>query len=72
MIYEKQVDLLEIKERMGLTNLDIAQVLRCAPSTASGKLCGFCQISPEERKRLLDFFKRIEAEQAIEMAAAAK
>jgi len=66
MIYEKQVDLLEIKERLGLTNLDIARVLRCAPSTASGKLCGFCQISPEERKKLTDFFKSIEGNRVAE------
>jgi hypothetical protein len=69
MIYERQIDLIQKKEQLGLTNLDLARVLICAPSTASAKLGGYCQLSQAERKRLMDYFKTVEGNRAVEIQA---
>jgi transcriptional regulator with XRE-family HTH domain len=52
MIYEKHLDLIELKKKAGLTNRELAAVLGCSPGTVSGKLCGFVVLSYTERRKV--------------------
>lgn len=49
MLYEKQIDLIEAKNRAGLTNRELANALGCSPGTVSAKLGGFCTLTTQER-----------------------
>jgi DNA-binding NarL/FixJ family response regulator len=52
MMYERQMDLIERKRRLGWTNREIANILNIPPNTVSCKLSGFISLSDTERHKL--------------------
>jgi len=61
MIFERQVDLLERKRRLGWTNREVGNVLGTAPGVASSKLNGFIVLTSEERRVLEKAMKEAES-----------
>jgi len=49
MIYEKQVDLIALKNQAGITTRELANAVGCSPATVSAKLCGFVILTVQER-----------------------
>lgn len=52
MVYEVQNSLIELKNRAGLTNRELAAALGCSPGAAGAKLTGFIVLTPEERRTI--------------------
>jgi len=63
MVYQRQLDLLDRKRRLGWTNREVGNALDVAPGVASSKLNGFILLTSEERRRL---------ERAMDLAEAAQ
>ena len=49
MIFQKQIDLIERKRKLGWTNREVANALGVAPGVASSKLNGFIILTSSER-----------------------
>jgi cyanate lyase len=65
MIYQKEKALIERRNRLRVKNIDIANVIQKNPNTVGAKLCGYCPISTEERRKINEYFDRIERENAV-------
>ena len=63
MIFQRQVDLLERKRRIGWTNREVGNALGVAPGVASSKLNGFIILNADERRRLEAVFDEVEKTQ---------
>lgn len=50
MVYEKQVDLIDLKNLAGLTYRDFASPLGISPGGVAQKFCGFVVLTSSERK----------------------
>lgn len=53
-VYRKRDDLNQMKRRARLTNIDLAGVLKLAPSTIGGKLSGYIALTTFEEKKIRD------------------
>lgn len=56
MVYEKQQAVIDRKNKLHLTNRDIANILDKPPGTVAGKLNGFIPLLLEERNKINRFF----------------
>jgi cyanate lyase len=52
MIFQRELQLLERKRKLGWTNREVGNALGVAPGVASSKLNGFIVFPDEERRRL--------------------
>ena len=50
MLYQKQADLIALKNQAGLTNRELAAALGISPGAVGCKLTGFIVLTSEERK----------------------
>lgn len=47
-MYAKRGDLIDRRNRAGLTNRELAAALREPPGTTAGRLCGFAPLTPQQ------------------------
>jgi hypothetical protein len=52
MIYEPFRDLIDRKNKLCMTNREIANLIGCSPSVASSKLNGFCVLTANEHSKI--------------------
>ena len=53
MVYEKQYDLIDLKNLAGFTYREFAAPLGISPGGVAQKFCGFVALTPEERKIII-------------------
>ncbi|MDD5673047.1 MAG: hypothetical protein PHC61_02700 [Chitinivibrionales bacterium] len=69
-MYEKDMEVLDLKEKAGFDYRDLANFLGCSPTMASQRVLGFINWQPGERERVIRFLEqRIERRQAEATAA---
>lgn len=59
MDYQKESELIRLKEQAGLTNRELSFVLGVSPSALANKLNGFSIIKPDERQKLKAFCENV-------------
>ena len=62
MIYEMELHFMERRNKLGLTNRDLANAVGIKPSTLASKLSGYSPFHKEERIKLNDYLTLKEEE----------
>ena len=62
MIYEKENDYMEMRNKLKLTNRDLANAVGIKPSTLASKMSGYSPFHDDERRLLETYFTTVEKE----------
>ena len=62
MIYEKEEKYMSRRNKLGVTNRDLANAIGIKPSTLASKMSGYSPFHNDERKLLETYFAKTEKE----------
>jgi hypothetical protein len=67
MMYKKDVEIISLKNKSGMTNRDIANHLNIHPSSVGQRINGFANWRNNERVRTIHFLKQCNGEKQNDM-----